>query len=148
MENHCIRKKGKSMSNSSNSRLNILETFPTHHQSMHGHSSLFPSSLSRKNVFLIDAYRHKNNLVLWMKNKDRDFYLLKDIDMEVYLDPEAEDILKKHSISYKKIIRKNFLEKSIPVLAVKSPPEYEKFIRYLEQITRYRIPLYNADIPP
>jgi DNA polymerase elongation subunit (family B) len=66
----------------------------------------------------------------------------------IYILPEAEETLKKYRIKYFRTRRQNYLRQWIDVLKIPIYNDFEKFIRFIEKITRYRIPIYNADIKP
>ncbi|MBS1266833.1 MAG: DNA polymerase [Candidatus Woesearchaeota archaeon] len=69
--------------------------------------------------------------------------------MFVYIDKKAEQILKKHNIQFLKPTRKTpFKTKKVLAVPVFNLSNFENLVRYLEKITLYRIPLYNADIKP
>jgi DNA polymerase II len=101
-------------------------------------------------AWLIDSYRNKNNIVLWLKTQDEDICKEIPYSVSIYVEihPLSTAALKhiKHSI----VEKTNQLGNKIKVYEVPVPAieNYERFVQNLEQLTRFRVPLYNADIPP
>lgn len=99
-------------------------------------------------MWLIDVYRKENSIALWLK-KDKDVKIEKKFHPKIYIEPEAKEILRANKIKYKLKIKKNYLDEIKPVLEIKAPiKNFEKFVKKLEKKTKYRIPMYNADITP
>jgi DNA polymerase elongation subunit (family B) len=98
-------------------------------------------------MWLMDAYRKENRIVLWIKTNEEDIRLERYFTTDIYLDPKAEPFL---SMPYKRIRKKTYLRTYKEVLAIKIPylSSFETFIKDLEKATKHRIPFYNADIAP
>jgi DNA polymerase elongation subunit (family B) len=102
-------------------------------------------------AWLIDIYRHKNNLVLWLKTPDDDIRLEMPYQATVYLDAskDAETLLKKHRIKHALLRKRTYHGKEIPVFAVHPPlSSFERFVADVENESRHRLTLYNADVKP
>jgi DNA polymerase elongation subunit (family B) len=102
------------------------------------------------NGWLIDAYRHENTVVLWIKCADgKNKRVVRSFQSFIYAGIEAVCDLNSHGICYEVVKRKTYLHPKI-VLKIPIPAlnKFEYFIRYLEQITNHTITLYNADIKP
>ncbi len=101
--------------------------------------------------WLIDAYRCRNELILWIQSKDQTPHrMVYPFTMNVYADPSGRSYCQSQSISYQLVERSNYLNQLIPVLKIPIPElsRFESFVKDFEQKTRHRVPLYNADIKP
>jgi DNA polymerase elongation subunit (family B) len=98
----------------------------------------------------MDAYRKENSIILWIKTNEEELRVEREFATSVYVDTAAEDILKKHGIPFSAVKKKTYMRNYKKVLEVPVPnlSQFERFISYLEKITRYRIPFFNADIKP
>jgi DNA polymerase elongation subunit (family B) len=101
-------------------------------------------------AWLMDTYRKKNSIILWVKTPEKDIRIEKLYISYIYLDSSAMKFLKNHDIDFKEVIRQTYLRQKKKVLQVQIPDlqQYEKSVRWIEKKTRYRLPMYNADIAP
>jgi len=99
--------------------------------------------------WLIDAYRNKNSIVLWLKTPKNECVEI-PYTIVIYAECGFEPILRSKNILYRPVVKQTYLREQRTVLEIPVPSlsSYESFVRELEQASRYRIPLYNADIPP
>ena len=100
--------------------------------------------------FLMDAYRVGNKVVLWWKTPEG-----KNVREEcshtamIYAGLKAKSALRNLGRDFCEVSKRNLLGKWRRVLAVPlKPAEFFRIVRLLERETRYRVPLYNADIAP
>ncbi len=99
----------------------------------------------------MDVYRSGKNLVLWIKTPDDDLRYEVPYRSYVYLEdsPVSIELLERNRIAYIRKQRRTYLRKWKSVLEVSvAPNNYERFVRWVEKETRYRLRLYNADIIP
>ena len=100
----------------------------------------------------MDAYRYKNQVVLWIKTHYKDFTIKKNFSTFIYIEicPESKNFLRKYKIKHFIEKKKTYLRKTKNVYAIKinNISEIENIIRFIEEKTRYRVPLYNTDIAP
>lgn len=103
-------------------------------------------------AILIDAYRADDKVVLWMKTPDDDFRVRKGFTSYFYVEKtkEAEDILRDNRIPYNTASKRAYYgqDKAVLEIPVWKLNSYESMVRFIERKTRYRVPLYNADITP
>jgi len=104
-------------------------------------------------AWLIDAYRRKSSIVLWLKVPDDirtdDIRIEKEHKSVVYIEPEGERFLKRTKITYRRVTRKTYLKEDKEVLAVGVENErFEQFVTFFEKATKHRIAMYDADIMP
>ncbi|MFC1774870.1 DNA polymerase domain-containing protein [Nanoarchaeota archaeon] len=101
-------------------------------------------------AWLMDVYRSKNRIVLWLKTPDEDIRLVRKYTPIIYLESStiAKRFLEENKINYRKVRRKTYLRKLKTVLEVKVTEPFELFVKWIEKKSRYRINMYNADIPP
>lgn len=99
--------------------------------------------------WLIDAYRNKNSIVLWLKTPKNERVEL-TYSVVIYGEAGFEPILRSKNIPHRRVVKQTYLRERKTVLEIPVPSlsQYEPFVRELEQASAYRIPLYNADIPP
>ncbi|MFH0876116.1 MAG: DNA polymerase domain-containing protein [archaeon] len=102
---------------------------------------------------LIDAYRHENKVILWLKSPDEDnIRIEKQFTPKIYLDASnlADSVLGKLGLKYKREIKYNYLgkKKEVYSVAIYNIGSYERIVSAIEKEARYRLPMYNADIPP
>ncbi len=101
-------------------------------------------------MWLIDTFRYKNKIVLWLKTNEKDIFVEEEYSCCIYADSTArsEQTLK-HTPHYP-ILKKTPFGEQKPVFAIPVPTidGFEQFVKHIEELTRYRVPLYNADIPP
>ena len=100
----------------------------------------------------MDAYRSGNSIVLWIKTPEGDLRIEKKFKTYIYIEycDEAKQFLVSNQLPLYLQLRRNFLRKWVKVYAVPVPnlSFFERFVRWIERETKYRIPLYNADIVP
>jgi DNA polymerase elongation subunit (family B) len=98
----------------------------------------------------MDAYRKENYIVLWIKTAERDFRVTRAFEHYIYLDLEGRDFLEKNNVPYRLVGRKTYMGRLRDVLEVKVPrlSEFERFVKWIEKGTRYRLAMFNADIKP
>ncbi|MFH1510923.1 MAG: DNA polymerase domain-containing protein, partial [Candidatus Woesearchaeota archaeon] len=103
-------------------------------------------------AYLLDAYRLKNSIVLWLKSPESDLRIEKGFNTFIYLEASEKsgNFLKKNKIQYIPLEKQNYLRQWKKVFAVKVPvlSEFEKFVNWIEESTRHRVRMYNADILP
>ena len=103
-------------------------------------------------TWLIDSYTAKEGIVLWLKTPEENIRLVQPFETSIFILNcfDAQKVLKKHSISYDVVTKKNYLRKVVNVLEVQIPhiSQHNSFVSFLESSMRYRIPLYNADLQP
>lgn len=103
-------------------------------------------------TWLIDTYTTKAGIVLWLKTPEENIRLVQPFQTSIYvLDCyEAKKALNKHSIPCEAVTKRNYLRKNVSVLEVQVPhiSQHKQFVSFLERITHYRIPFYNADTTP
>lgn len=59
------------------------------------------------------------------------------------------NFLKKNRIQHELVYKKNYLEETVQVYKISVDiADYERYIAWIEQETKHRVMLYNADIPP
>ncbi|MGM5488831.1 MAG: DNA polymerase domain-containing protein [Nanobdellota archaeon] len=95
-------------------------------------------------MWLMDAYRKDESIVLWLKGEN---HLRKEYPFKafIYADPAAAPYLE----TFTAMKKQTYLREEIDVLKVPIPlSTFESSVRRIEQKTRYRVPLYNADITP
>lgn len=101
-------------------------------------------------MWLMDIYRNKNKIILWVKTHEDDLRIEKSIEVPVYL--EADETSKKfldENKIYKKLASKKTYNGIKQVYEIKAPvSHFEQYIRFIEEKTRHRTALYNADIKP
>ena len=100
-------------------------------------------------MWLIDAYRHDDKVVLWY-NDGKNVRIEKPYSMDIYLDREAEPILRKNRIWYDIVDAISYMHDKLQVCRIRLDrvSNYERFVRYLERLTKHRVRMYNADIKP
>ncbi|MBU1976145.1 MAG: hypothetical protein KKG59_07115 [Nanoarchaeota archaeon] len=88
--------------------------------------------------------------MLWLKTPEKDIRIEKRFQMNIYIADSGKDFLEKHNIKHTEVKKQNYLRKTKTVfqIPIYNLSNYVKFIRFIEKKTRYRIPLYNADIKP
>jgi DNA polymerase elongation subunit (family B) len=71
-------------------------------------------------------------------------------DATVYAGTAAAPVLDAQNVTYETVTRSTVTEGSIDVLKLPVPDKrsFRSFVTFLEKTTRYRVPLYNADIDP
>lgn len=101
-------------------------------------------------AWLMDAYRKEDKIILWLKTQDDDLRREFNFKTCTYVDEEASHIFDKENIAYTKETKKTYLRKDKKVLRIdiSRVGDFEKVVRKIEEITSYRIPMYNADITP
>jgi DNA polymerase II len=101
-------------------------------------------------IFFLDAYRSNNKIVLWLKTNSGNTRFEQPFQTSIFLEPFAENFLQKFKIAYSVTKRQNYLRQWKTVLSVPVGDimHYESFVRNLEKLTKYRVTMYNADIPP
>ena len=101
-------------------------------------------------MWLMDAYRKKDKVVLWIKTPDDDLRLEHPYTTTFFAEPSAEAFLEKKGIRFDRIRRKDYLNNRIEVLRIRVSElsSFERIVRVVEQGTRYRVALYDADIKP
>jgi len=101
-------------------------------------------------MWIMDAYRKENKITLWIKTVEDDLRKEYDYSTSIFAEPSAAEYLKRKKINFFRTKKKNYLRDKIDVLEVPVPEisSYESFVRGIEQGTRFRIGLYNADIKP
>lgn len=97
-------------------------------------------------AWLLDAYRKSNEIILWVKTKEGNRRVVRPFSTSIYIDTSAD--LKE--IRHFTVERITYLREKKQVYEVPVPDlsRYESFVHQVEVRTRYKIPLYNADIPP
>lgn len=103
-------------------------------------------------AMLIDAYRNKDKIIVWLKTPDENIRLERDFVPKMYLENTeiARQILLKFNlpkILIQKITYQGELKK-VYEIEIKEISKYESFVRRVEQISRHRLVMYNADISP
>jgi DNA polymerase-2 len=100
--------------------------------------------------WLLDAYRVGNCLALWLKTDRGDTRITLPYTAHVLVTdtPEARVLLRFSDFVEQE--RPDVYGGTVRVLRVRVPQlsSYERYVRELEQLARYRIPLFDADIPP
>lgn len=98
--------------------------------------------------WLIDAYRKENSIILWLKTPENT-RVEWQYESKIYIDVEAEDQLRRQNINFRRVVRRTY-ERKKTVLELKVPrlEFYEKFVKDIENLTKYRIAMYNSDVPP
>ncbi len=97
----------------------------------------------------MDAYRKGNSITLWLKTPEEDFTITKEFRARIYLDPEGEGYLRRRGIPYQRVQRQTYLRTTRDVLEVEAPiAGFEHFVSQIEQGTKHRVGLFNADIKP
>jgi DNA polymerase-2 len=100
-------------------------------------------------MWLIDAYRSRNNIILWIKTPEKNIRMAVKFHAEIYIEQEAEQILNSNNIEFSRKTKLDYMRRKKNVLTIPvEVSEFEKKVRDIEKITKHRIPLYNADIPP
>ncbi|MFH0978387.1 MAG: DNA polymerase domain-containing protein [Candidatus Woesearchaeota archaeon] len=101
-------------------------------------------------AWLMDSYRSRNSIVLWIKTPDSDIRLVRRFNTFIYVDVRAEPFLKKQGLVYFRLQKQTYLRKWKTVLAVLVPnlSDFERFVSWIEKSTNYTVPMYNADIVP
>jgi len=99
-------------------------------------------------AWLMDVYREHNKLTIWLKTKEKDFYIEKKFKSKIYIDIEAKQFLKNfpHEILLKKTYRRTW--KKVYEVPIFNISRFEQVIALLERKTQHRIALYNADVKP
>ncbi len=100
--------------------------------------------------WLIDCYRSDNHIVVWLKTLDgKDVRCQYPYQVFIYAHLDAMPDLKAYAISFEVIQKKTYAHcRTVLKIAVPSLDRFEAFVKHLEQITSYRVTLYNADIKP
>ncbi|MFH1398830.1 MAG: hypothetical protein ABIG95_01845, partial [Candidatus Woesearchaeota archaeon] len=102
-------------------------------------------------AWLMDVYRSRNSLVLWLKTPN-DIRLKLKYAAFIYIEsrPDVEQFLIKKRLKYALVKKPNFLNKKLSVFKVKVPylSLFEAFVREIEQHFNYDLQMYNADIKP
>jgi len=99
-------------------------------------------------AWLIDIYRSKNNIVLWLKTPDDDIRLEKPFTAELYTDDYK--VLDKLKIRYSIRHKKTYYGKKKRVYAfeLNRLGLFENIINRIEKTSKHRAALYNADVKP
>lgn len=100
----------------------------------------------------MDAYRKGNSIVLWLKTPDGNQRVVKQFRSYIYIEPhlKMDAFLNSHKISHELIQKPTLFRKQKWVFKIKVPNlnGFERMVRFIEKKTRYRIPMYDADIVP
>ena len=99
---------------------------------------------------LIDAYRSKDRVVLWIKTSEGDIRLFRNFRTSIYMETSAEAFLKKNGIDFFLVDMMTYSHtwKKVLEIPVWDIGGYESFVSWLEKKTKHKVEMYNADIPP
>ncbi|HLP79515.1 MAG TPA: DNA polymerase domain-containing protein [Acidobacteriota bacterium] len=102
-------------------------------------------------TWLIDAYRSNNSIILWLKQQSKNIRIEKSFEPTFYvqIDQESKKFFKRHAIPEVCVRKQTYMKTKQRVFALHTQcNDYEKQIRTIEQETKYRAVLYNADVTP
>jgi DNA polymerase elongation subunit (family B) len=100
---------------------------------------------------LIDAYRHSDSVVLWLKAPEN-IRLQKQFSVKLYLEHSrlALSFLQKHKILYSEGVKKDYQgnRRKVYEITIKRIGNFESIVKRIEKETRHKLTMYNADIAP
>jgi hypothetical protein len=102
-------------------------------------------------AWLIDIYRNKNKLILWLKTRDESIRVEQEYTPRLYVEDTAQIrcLLRAKGVDFAPCVKQDCLYKKRSVLNVPLPcSEFERFIGWFERMTEHRVPIYNADLKP
>jgi DNA polymerase elongation subunit (family B) len=103
-------------------------------------------------AIFIDAYRHMDKVILWLKTPEENIRLERNFSVCIYLDycKLALEVLRKNNISYNVTSKLTYEGKQRKVCAVRidNISRFESIVKKLEYDAKHRLIMYNADIPP
>jgi DNA polymerase I len=103
-------------------------------------------------VWLIDTYRWNDTIVAWYKDNDSDHFYEYDYNTCIYAESTAlaKRCLDRGGITYEPITATDAYDHDRAVLRIDVPhtESFEAFVHHIEQLCKYDVRLYNADIPP
>ncbi|MBW2971068.1 hypothetical protein KY320_02815, partial [Candidatus Woesearchaeota archaeon] len=103
-------------------------------------------------AWVMDCYRKENSVVLWLKTGNDDIKIEIKYRIFIYMKAckKAERFLEQNRITKIEQLRQTYRKKWQKVYAIPiwNLSNFERYVRWVEKQTRYRIPLYNADTKP
>lgn len=101
-------------------------------------------------TILYDYYRYNKKIVLWLKKENHDIKLTKKYEAYFYIDKQAKKYLDTQKIPYKQTTKKDIYGKKQDILKIHVPKNRtkESYVKLIEKGTKYKIPLYDADLKP
>ncbi|MBU0758308.1 MAG: hypothetical protein KKF44_09640 [Nanoarchaeota archaeon] len=103
-------------------------------------------------AMLIDCYRARDRIVLWLKTPEKDIRLERLYTISIYLEYSklAESILEKLNLIGELTTRSTYRGEQKKVYSVKITgiASFERIVKTIEKQAKYKLMMYNADIPP
>ena len=103
-------------------------------------------------AILMDTYRYKDKIMVWLKTPEADIKLVKEFHSKVYLENTklAKFVLKKYGFFEHKVTKLDYYSKKQTVyeINVDRISNFERLIKAIEKDTKHRLNMYNADIAP
>ena len=103
-------------------------------------------------AILMDTYRYKDKIMVWLKTPESDIKLIKTFCSKVYLENTklAKFILKKYGFLEYKVKKLDYYsnEQIVYEVNVDKISSFERLIKAFEKDTKHRLNMYNADISP
>ncbi|MFW6449930.1 MAG: DNA polymerase domain-containing protein [Nanoarchaeota archaeon] len=101
-------------------------------------------------MWLLDAYRKKEKIVLWLKTGKGSIKIEKPFAAVFYVEKRGKHILDKLCLDYQLEKKKDYLGKvryvyEVPVFNLNN---FENIVSKIEKLSRHTLTLYNADITP
>jgi len=99
-------------------------------------------------TWLIDIYRSKNQLIIWLKTPEEDIRIKRPFCAELFIDDGT--VLDKLKIRYRIAYKKTYFgkKKRLCAFEINRLNLFENIINRIEKKSKHRATLYNADVKP